>query len=693
MSRRNSRLKVFIYGIAAVVGVFLINLILEMLGGDIKALLEKQIGITTEILLGVLAVICVVAFIIASRDIWKSSKSNDELLSDQDIEPDIKKFFYSLKERYQKRYESKLDGRFEITLEVSENWDGHKTQTFNERYDKDAKISEAFPTIKNLLDTKDGLLIVGEPGAGKTILLLKVALNLLDKTNLAEKEAFPVIFNLASWNEEYKDFGEWLNTMLVSGNGLSKDFAERLLHDKRLILLLDGLDELARKEKKVVANEKRAACLAALNNYLDGEKNVICCRIDEFVAMRENTAQDAPVSAKVEVLNLTEAEVLNALEHARNHKDSKHHASAKNLSELFVEEENAALRKVLCTPFYFTVALEVFYKHIPDEMNLPNNEDRLRTFLIEKYLESKLNKTPNPNNFERRKTRKWLKWLAKLMEDYQIVTFELADLQPMDLSNKSTFSGVGSIFICIVFFLIYISFIKFHIIFAWNVLIFPVAWYCLYIVELDVFKDLSKNKIARYDFLKFLKLFAICFLVILSLLLWALLADLFAGRPTPYKDITDLLGFLGIVILFSFFPWSVFLAIRMHKYKKYNNFAYLQSNYQRIFAHSSVNIVLFTLLLVILLTSLIAIEIKNSELVVCMAFQAAFLFLGLRFLFGISILWHLILRYCLFLEGSMPLKYATLLDYAAEARILEKDGGHWRFRHQNLQEYFASLPD
>jgi hypothetical protein len=52
---------------------------------------------------------------------------------------------------------------------------------------------------------------------------------------------------------------------------------------------------------------------------------------------------------------------------------------------------------------------------------------------------------------------------------------------------------------------------------------------------------------------------------------------------------------------------------------------------------------------------------------------------------------HSILRLCLYLEGSMPIKYATFLDLAAEARILEKDGGHWRFRHQTLQEHFAKM--
>lgn len=52
---------------------------------------------------------------------------------------------------------------------------------------------------------------------------------------------------------------------------------------------------------------------------------------------------------------------------------------------------------------------------------------------------------------------------------------------------------------------------------------------------------------------------------------------------------------------------------------------------------------------------------------------------------------HFILRLFLVLEAKMPLKCVTFLDYASEIRILEKDGGHWRFRHEYLQEYFARL--
>jgi hypothetical protein len=50
---------------------------------------------------------------------------------------------------------------------------------------------------------------------------------------------------------------------------------------------------------------------------------------------------------------------------------------------------------------------------------------------------------------------------------------------------------------------------------------------------------------------------------------------------------------------------------------------------------------------------------------------------------------HFILRCCFFIEGSIPLRYEAFLNYATKLRILERDSGTWRFRHQILQDYFA----
>lgn len=686
-----------------------------------------------------------------------AEKAEEETLAG-DIEPDVKKFYDSLRERYQKRYESKLDERFEITLEVSEDWDGHKTQTFNERYHKDAKISKAFPRIQELFDTKDGLLIVGEPGAGKTVLLLKVALNLLENTNLTAKEAFPVIFNLASWNDEYEDFGEWLKAMLVSGNGLSKDFASRLLQEKRLILLLDGLDELARNEEKAEADKKRAACLKALNEYLDGEKTVICCRIDEFVALEKNEKQDAPVSAKVEVLPLTEAEVLNALEVARNDADTKHHVSAGNLIELFLKEENTALGKVLCTPFYFTIALEVFYRHIPEEINLPIEEEKLKTYLIEKYVERKVTKTPNTGNFDNGKTKKWLNWLAKLMEDSQIVTFELAELQPIDLKRKwlykllifiAIFITTPNYYINLLLLIFkaanknstynsFFSILKTKVTHfeAWSLIIrtmklsfflgllfgffarfisgynlparggFVLAFLIGFFTELHSSsintEDINKWKMSirfrHFNFFEGLK-FSFDFAVLLGLFAALPLGLSFILFPDNSPNKIELfivsvsVGFLMIAIIGFLLA---FFANFVESFHVIVSFASLEKPYQRLVSGVRANIlfaVIFSIIPALVLFNGIDHPRSEIDLTISLTFFLVYVvILGSIVGFILTPLFkHLVLRSCLYLEGTMPLQYVTFLDYMADARILEKDGGRWRFRHQNLQEYFANL--
>ncbi|HYG78791.1 MAG TPA: hypothetical protein VD861_00305, partial [Pyrinomonadaceae bacterium] len=165
----------------------------------------------------------------------------------------------------------------------------------------------------------------------------------------------------------------------------------------------------------------------------------ICCRVDEFLQLKGMTGQDAPVAAKVEVLDLTKPQVLLALEHARIDRDIKHHAAAKNLEKLLVKKEYNELLEVLCTPFYFTIALEIFDQPIPEDNDFRGEKDKLKTRLIKRFVERKLENTPNPKTFKAMKTHRWLKWLAERLEKNQNITFELADLQPNNLKRAWAF--------------------------------------------------------------------------------------------------------------------------------------------------------------------------------------------------------------------------------------------------------------
>lgn len=631
----------------------------------------------------------------------KDSEKEKEILTGN-IEPDIKKFFDSLRERYRKRYESKLDGRFEIKLEVSEDWHSDKPKTY--KFDAEAKVSDAVGAVRKAFDDTGRLLIVGSPGSGKTVLLLNLARELLGDEYKADQK-LPVIFNLASWSEDYENFEDWLINVLNSGNGLSKDFAKTVLREKQIIFLLDGLDELARNEDTKVANEKRAKCLDSLNEYLrEGRKAVICCRREEFAEMQKTTNRDAPVSAKVEVLDLTKADILLALQDARKHNESR--TSAEHLEEVI--KKNEVFLEVLSTPFYFTTALEDFDKHSLKETDFSMDADELKKNLLDKFVESKINHTRNLTEFEQDETKikKWLKWLAQLMEKKQLITFELLDLQPTDLVYRlhyaltiGLFSGFAislllfvvtnfDFLLCLFAFFIFFLFMGFLI--GWLEGDFPSED----VIKIDFSKILNLNFLNTV--LHYCLLGVFCFVLGLGFI-----GSIKLGLYKSFHLFSAIGIFGGL-----FFGAFISTMIAAKRVKKIERIAYLNSPYQRIYGGFLVN---FTISLILSLLSFfyillfifykeaflesIVVNTENSSSGIPQTAWFGLAYFQLLYVILTTLFKHIILRFCLFLESAMPLKYVTFLDYAAEARILEKDGGQWRFRHQNLQEYFASLKD
>jgi predicted negative regulator of RcsB-dependent stress response len=406
----------------------------------------------------------------------RKSHQPDELKTPEEKEEAIiQEFFNSLKTRYHDRLEHKLAGRFRITLEVSENWDDQNPREFDIRYDKSTQISDAFEFVSYVFDNAGGrLLIVGNAGVGKTVLLLNFAWQQLSKADVSKKEAFPVIFNLASWSEEYKEFDDWLLAILETDSILSKEkgAAGKLITEMRIIPFLDGLDELARTDNEGDKNKRRAICLNSLRNYVrDGRKVVICCRDTEFLQFPEATKQKVPVWAKTKILNLTEAQILSSLKEAQADKNNKDSASANNLLGLMVNKsynkrleaflgeikadktkrtQHSArakrffkravnkqyhnLLEVIQIPFFFSTALYVFDQPTLTEKDFPTDKAEFGNYLMGKYVDEKLKKPHK--DFAPEKTRKWLKWLAGTMQDKQAVTFEISDLQPTDLSKR-----------------------------------------------------------------------------------------------------------------------------------------------------------------------------------------------------------------------------------------------------------------
>ena len=130
-------------------------------------------------------------------------------------------------------------------------------------------ISEIF----NQDDINGRLLILGEPGAGKTTSLLELAYGLVQTAVNDRTQPFLFIFELSDWQDDQKTIAEWIQDYLKDSNNVPADVTQTWLETGLLLPLFDGLDELGLVRQKL--------CISRLNDFLAERKAfpaVVCCR-------------------------------------------------------------------------------------------------------------------------------------------------------------------------------------------------------------------------------------------------------------------------------------------------------------------------------------------------------------------------------------------------------------------------------
>jgi Flp pilus assembly protein TadD len=145
--------------------------------------------------------------------------------------------------------------------------------------------SHALPAGTYIIEAYDkaggNLLILGQPGAGKTILLLELTRNLVSRAEYDISSPVPVIFHLSSWSQKRQPLIDWLIEELVSKYDIPRKLSKDWIDNDQIIPLLDGLDEMP------VGTRQR--CVDAINSYHQSHALtplVVCCRSDEYQSMK-----------------------------------------------------------------------------------------------------------------------------------------------------------------------------------------------------------------------------------------------------------------------------------------------------------------------------------------------------------------------------------------------------------------------
>ncbi len=263
-------------------------------------------------------------------------------------------------------------------------------------------------------DMRRELLILGAPGAGKTILMLQLAQKLIQQAQTDEKQPIPVVFNLSSWAAECDPIEKWLVHQLHKQYQVARKAATNYVEQEKLLLLLDGLDE--------VAAEHREDCVSAINafravyRYTD---MVVCSRTVDYALLTE-------------WLDLTGAITLQPLSNTQvqDYLAGEQYAALRN--EMTHDDE---LRDVLTIPFLLNTAAATYSGVPPMQLKTPAGEGRIQ-HLLDMFTKQKLHERGDSAPYSAKDTRHYLQWLAGQMVAHNITTFYLEVLQPSWLGEQ-----------------------------------------------------------------------------------------------------------------------------------------------------------------------------------------------------------------------------------------------------------------
>jgi hypothetical protein len=273
------------------------------------------------------------------------------------------------------------------------------------------------------------LLILGEPGAGKTITLLELTRDLIARAHSDVNEMIPVVFNLSSWGIKKQSIADWLVEELRIKYQIPQAIGLPWLEQQQLLLLLDGLDE--------VRGEAREACIVALNQFHQDycPEIVVASRIEDYSALSNRLNFQSAVRLR----SLTLEQVYHYLDRIDSNRTG--------LSKLVAGDK--ALQELAKSPLMLNIITLAYQGIAPEHLPQTNRIEERRKQLFEAYIERMFRRRVSEQPYSREQTMRWLSWLArKLVRESQTI-FLIERMQPNWLETTAQrwlyASGIGLI--------------------------------------------------------------------------------------------------------------------------------------------------------------------------------------------------------------------------------------------------------
>lgn len=286
----------------------------------------------------------------------------------------------------------------------------------NDQQRNSRKIPRGKP-IGIVFDEMDrSLLVLGEPGCGKSITALELARDLIRKHEQDASHPVPVVLFLTSWPGNGLTLREWAVKEISQTYKIPKKDCENWLEEGRMVLILDGLDE--------VLPQIQGDCIRAINQFQEQETEsghpnglVVCSRYEPYLAL----SKKCELHGAVLLQPLDESQIQEYL--------IRLGAPVQGLQEVLdnddqLREEAKSPMMIAMMTLAFSMAPESFENR---DSPAHNHGEVVAQALLDRTFEQKASQMAP---FQRSQIMSTLSWLAKQLSGHSNRLFQLENLQP-----------------------------------------------------------------------------------------------------------------------------------------------------------------------------------------------------------------------------------------------------------------------
>lgn len=306
--------------------------------------------------------------------------------------------------------------------------------------------------VEFLSSLRDGqLLILGEPGAGKTVLATLFVLQLLEHRQA--DDPVPVLLTVSSWNPTTEDLSTWLARRIVEeypalGNEqvYGVDAATALVADGRVLAVLDGLDEMP--------TSAQPTAIAALDRMAGaGYPMVVTCRGQEY---QDAVTCQGEFLRRAAVVEIQPVELADAAMYliAATPAGNRHWQP---VLDYLTARPDAPLARVVTSPLMISLARTVYAvpASSPEELldgALFATQNQIESHLLDRFIQVAYRDTPaSPDSpltvrYSPQRAQAWLAFLARHLCDQNtgdLAWWHLLDVMPRIGLGLATAVPVG----------------------------------------------------------------------------------------------------------------------------------------------------------------------------------------------------------------------------------------------------------